>query len=310
MGEELIEQPYRQLPEDKKHYLGIFVDLFTSGKNGKLSPSESGLYRTLKAEDKALLHKMAKEAKMARLYRKELIIPYISTNPWDYSLHEPDEWLRLGMNYLITAMRLACNEVHKNPTSLNMFGTINVPITLINGDSNEYHAKYSSKLALGPIHKGAWNQGLYTQGVYDSPIIDFDNSDKMIGGRIGIRWVAKGSPEDEPSKAWWGVIRLYCEYYPYEKGTTNKWTAHVRCDYEKADDYKTSQHRVDMALSTLECQKVNNISKFNIHNGIKAYEIAQKTLDAYIAKEQKSKYPEGVGPFDEIAKRMVDRLGK
>jgi hypothetical protein len=225
------------------------------------------------------------------------------TEPWYYikgTNSYPVNHIRQGMRYIIDAMRMACSEVKKNPKSLSKFGNISVPITLLNGLPQGYEH----------VYKGAWNQGQYIQGPYDSPDIHFDNNDKTIGGRIGIRWIAEDSPADEPGKAWWGAIILTCEYSPFTQGKANKWEAHARCDYQKADDYEDSQNIVDKALNFVVKENKNSSATFDISTGTTAYDIAQKTIDAYIAKTEKPEYELGVGPFDAEGKKMAEQYIK
>jgi hypothetical protein len=165
---------------------------------------------------------------------------------------------------------LAADRVVKEPIVLSRFGTVNVPITEIYKES-------------ATVHEGAWNQGKYTKGVYDSPDVNFDNDDGVIGARIGIRWITRDSPPDKPGSAWWGTIRLYCEHRT--DGTGNKWETHVRCDYEKADDYDDSDDVVEEALKELVKENKDSNAKFSVVNGIDAYKIAQKTIDEYINKK-------------------------
>ena len=239
----------------------------------------------------------------------KLIIPNITdilakkespkSEPWYYIKRYktyPSNWIRQGMLYLTEAMRIACLKVKNDPKSLSRFGTISVPITLITKDR-------AKKDEL--VYEGAWNQGQYIQGPYDSPDINFDNEDKTIGGRIGIRWIAEDSPADEPGKSWWGVIRLTCEYSPFTKGKDNKWEAHVRCEYEKADDYEDTQNIVDKALDRVVKENKDNIATFDVGAGESAYEISQKTIDAYIAKTEKPTYELGTGPCDAQGKELA-----
>jgi hypothetical protein len=91
-------------------------------------------------------------------------------------------------------------------------------------------------------------------GVFSSVQVDFGEKDE-IGGRIGIRWHPvsgekdAGWKRDAAGKAWWGEIKLSMTYNLNRKKF--EWSAHVRCEWDSADDWETSQERVDRELNKL-----------------------------------------------------------
>ena len=91
-------------------------------------------------------------------------------------------------------------------------------------------------------------------GVFSSVQVSFAEKDE-IGGRIGIRWHPRsgekdaGWKRDATGKPWWGEIKLSMTYNLRTKKF--EWAAHVRCEWDHADDWKTSQEVIDKELKKL-----------------------------------------------------------
>jgi hypothetical protein len=187
--------------------------------------------------------------------------------PWVADAYKPSAWIKAGSKIIVEAIRKATKMLVDNPTALDGFKNIQIPI--------------SSLVDVVPGLKGqpidVTAMGTERMGQYDSPIVSFsDAEDGKIDCRLGIHWTMKKPiQEDKPGEAWYGTVRLYVEYYPKSMGKKNKWNSHVRAEYERSDDEELDD-KFEEGLKKLVEENKDHRFTFDVPRGKEALKIAEK----------------------------------
>lgn len=245
------------------------------GKDRSSPPKVVTAILKRKAKPATMLAVQTPMSPLSAVLKRKPVSLNVYSSPWQYPNYSPKEWLNVGVSIIIETIRIATKKVVRDGVSLSRFGTLNVPLTVVKSEGFNHTLK--TNLEGIPVHKGAYNQGENTIGAYDSPIVDFDYENGIIGCRVGIHWDTKDSPKSDIGKPWWGVIRLYCEY-DTKNPKNNKWLAHVRCEYEKEDDYEQSQEVVDRDLESLIKENKDHRMTFDVFYGKDAAKKAAELL--------------------------------
>ena len=139
--------------------------------------------------------------------------------------------------------------------------------------------------------------------------------ENKIGGRIGIRWhparagdkypvADAGWERDAEGKPWWGEIKLSMTYNVKTKKF--EWEAHVRCEWDHADDWQTSQEQVDRELNRLIKEDPAGWSpKYYAPSAVQALEVVEALEKKVVIK--KTTKEEAI---KEIKKEIKERYKK
>jgi hypothetical protein len=243
----------------------------------------------------------------------------IFDTPWEYERNlrptfedtslDPDPYLIIAHDLLLDSVSLMIKFVSRGEMArVGEYAIANMPINDIIGiwskSGARYHDGYkeiSEMIMKQPkkyFHEGNWNQTSPVlgegPGVFSSVQVSFADEDK-IGGRIGIRWHPErgekdaGWKRDAVGKAWWGEIKLTMDYD--FKTKEFEWDSHVRCEWDRADDWETSQSRIDKHLKQLVAEYPHEFSP-NKYASATDCARALKNVDSFlkkIHKERKSK---------------------
>jgi hypothetical protein len=230
--------------------------------------------------------------------------PWLYTRGLKVNEQDPTQYLEFARDLLLdavsnTAMYIGVGKLE----TLSDFLITNVKVKNVIHDWSKYDASYNKgyKEVAKTImrhqkkyfHEGGWSQTSPVlgegPGVFSSVQVSFAEENK-VGGRIGIRWHPTSGEEDAgwkrdaAGKPWWGEIKLTLDYDVKTKEF--EWAAHVRCEWDRADDWETSQKVIDVYMKHLTKRDSDAWSpKYYAPYAAKAVE----NVDLFLKKRQDEK---------------------
>lgn len=227
----------------KSESRSIFIKLYTNVRELiGLFPSDYEL-KNLSGNYEEQLTKAELDHARSKKEEPKLDPEHILKYPYVYGAYSPKGFLRNAVKILMSAKEFST----LNPPLPRTKNDIGFGLVQISLDKIPYLANVKDYMYMSDPPGIFIQKGLRTDVFFDV-VLDWDweeksdklyYPDKVMGGRIGFRWIYKGEKETiEKNEAFENVVRVTFEI---QDDGSIKWNSHARVMYEKADDEKADE---------------------------------------------------------------------